>query len=289
MNAVRSGLLVLPVVFGATFLACGSSGSGTRAGFDPTIPGDGTGDGTTPGGGFVTGDAGSSANGDGCSDEARLVYVLSLEGDLYSFAPAQKAFKKIAALNCGVTGFDPISMAVDRNAIAWVNMRKPGLLDDENRVFKVDVKTGACSPTEIGGVRMGGMAFSVNGPNSKEETLFVTGGEGALRKVDFPRNRIAPAVDLDGNYDPELTGTGDGRLYGYLQKGHHELGEINKQTGVVSKRVALTKRPTPWRKCTHFLSGAVTSTSTRPQATRPTSRPPSRGTGPPTEASTPRI
>jgi hypothetical protein len=75
------------------------------------------------------------------------VYVLSLEGDLHSFAPADKKFTKVGPLDCrfGNTTYLPISMAVDRQAVAWVNMRYDGIFATESRIFKVDTKTAECT------------------------------------------------------------------------------------------------------------------------------------------------
>src|SRR4051794_21468590 len=185
--AFRAYSLGLPVVIGLAAIAC--SASSTRPGFatpPPDMSSGGTSGGTSgSSGGFVNGDSGVPNNTDGCSDAAKLVYVLSLEGDLYSFAPADKKFTKVGALNCTSGGktFSAVSMAVDRNAVAWANMRDEQSITGESTMFNVDTKTAACTATGIKG-SWGGMGFSTNAGTTDKETLFMigqgTGLNGAL-------------------------------------------------------------------------------------------------------------
>ncbi len=230
--------------------ACGSSSK--RGGFAQPDAGDGPGD---AGSGFETKDAGLPTDGSGCAAEAKLVYVLSLEGDLYSFAPADKAFKKIGALQCSMGAgkeYMPVSMAVDRKGIAWVNMRyyDNELEIGEDRLFKVDIKTAACSPSEIQGdfATMGGMGFSTNEGTKDKETLFINAdinGKDALGAVDFARSKLTHVGDI--REAGELTGTGDGRLYAFLfnSKGPQTLATVDKSTAGYSNRVILENVETP--------------------------------------------
>lgn len=251
-RVVRTCLLGLPAVVGLAVVACSSSS--TRAGFDPAAEAPGSsgssgssGDNTS--GGFG-GDSGVPSNTDGCSDAAKLVYVLSLEGDLYSFAPADKKFTKVGPLSCksGNKTFIPISMAVDRNAVAWVNMREDSLFPTEDLMFKVDTTNAACSPTGIRG-SMGGMGFSTNAGTTDKETLFVIGAGsglgGGLVRVDFATEKFVPVADLTENVDLELTGTGDGRLYAFLQDDPLTLAAMDKTTAVYSDKVQLSQIPKP--------------------------------------------
>lgn len=180
----------------------------------------------------------SDAASDGCSDEARLVYVLSLEGDLYSFAPADKKFTKVGPLTCPeIAGLTPISMAVGRDAVAWVNMRdtsNPFDLTPTGTLFKVDVKTGKCSPSAVKG-NIGGMGFSVDAPSKTDETLYIVGGpnftSSGLARVDLKAQKIITIGKLPNFGQPtdlELTGTGDGKLYSLLVAQPMGLSEVNK-------------------------------------------------------------
>lgn len=91
----------------------GSGGSGSGGGSSGSSSGSFLGDGGSSSG---SGDGGSNCSG----QAADFVYVLSAENDLYSFAPDKKLFKKIGPLGC-TTSLSPNSMAVDRNATAYVN------------------------------------------------------------------------------------------------------------------------------------------------------------------------
>jgi hypothetical protein len=249
-RVARLSLLAVPVAVGLTAVACSSTS--TRTGFQPT-PADSTSGGTsgTSGtSGFVGADSGIPSNTDGCLDAAKLVYVLSLEGDLYSFAPADKKFTKVGALNCTAGGktYTTVAMGVDRNAVAWVNMRDQDSLTGESRMFNVDTKTAACTPTNIKG-SWGGMGFSTDQGTTDKETLFLIGQgsalNGALLKVDFAGESIVQVHDLPEQVDLELTGTGDGRLYGFLQSDPLAIAAVDKSSAAFSDRASLSSVELP--------------------------------------------
>lgn len=50
-----------------------------------------------------------------CSDQAKRVYLVSTQNDLWSFDPGTLAFQKIGALDCPTTS-TPESLGVDRTA-----------------------------------------------------------------------------------------------------------------------------------------------------------------------------
>jgi len=52
------------------------------------------------------------------------VYVLSDTNELYSFRPTLRQFTRIGPLRCPTT-LRPNSMAIDRDAIVWVNYIDP--------------------------------------------------------------------------------------------------------------------------------------------------------------------
>jgi hypothetical protein len=240
----RSWPLGFVGLVGLALIACGSSTS--RSGFGTDDGGASSSGGSSSGSsGFVASDAGPS-NTDGCSDAAKLVYVLSLEGDLYSFAPADKKFTKVGPLTCLQGGLETISMAVDRNAIAWVNLRD-GLSGDT--LYKVDTKDASCTPSQITG-NFGGMGFSTNAGSTDQETLFivsngVTPGAAGIDRVDFAAQKVVPIGDLTEQVDLELTGTGDGRLYGFLIDSPLAIAQVDKSTLVYSNRKTLPTVQTP--------------------------------------------
>lgn len=278
----RTCVLALPGVVGLAAAACSSSTS--RAGFDGP-PADSTSSSSSSGAsgntsGFIGGDSGVPLV-DGCTDAAKLVYVLSLEGDLYSFAPADKKFTKVGALDCTLDGktFTTVSMAVDRDAVAWVNMRDALSFTGESVMFKVDTKTAACTPTNIRG-SWGGMGFSTNVGTTDKETLYMIGGSGpvgALLTVDFVKEKINSVVNLPEQVDLELTGTGDGRLYGFLQSNPLAIAAVDKTTAVFSQRAPLSsvQQPKPPMFAFSFWGGdfyVYTATDTSASKTTTVSR-----------------
>ena len=181
-------------------------------------------------GGF--GDGGSSGsiggnkptpggNQTGCSEAAKLVYVVSDANDLFSFTPDKGTFTKIGTLTCPSGGATPNSMAIDRTGTAWVNYSDGGL-------FKESTADASCEATTYekgqGGVTRFGMAFATNSATSQEETLYVVGIEGisggrGLAKIDLTTMKLTALGDFSGTLKgqgAELTGTGDGRLFGFF-------------------------------------------------------------------------
>lgn len=199
-------------------------------------------------GGFVPsgGDASTGTTG-GCSDEAKLVYVVSAENDLYSFKPDALAFTKIGKLGCSAGAASPNSMAVDRQGTAWVNY-------SDGALFKVSTKDASCTSTSFAPGQSDfekfGMAFSSNAAGSTEETLFVAGladplfgGASGLAKIDLKTMKLTPIGDYSGSLrgqGAELTGTGDAKLYGFYTTAPATLAEIEKTTGATSGNKSLT-------------------------------------------------
>jgi hypothetical protein len=181
------------------------------------------------------------------------VYVLSAENDLYSFAPDKKLFAKIGALGCS-TSLSPNSMAVDRNATAYVNY----VADDDStgQIFQVSTTDASCTgpimsmPT---GWERVGMGYSTNNAGSTAETLYVAGVGGGLGLglVDFGIKTVGPIGPFTGSLkgqNAELTGTGDGRLYGFFTTAPVEVAEITKTNGGTSTPVPMTgvQVPNDW-------------------------------------------
>lgn len=213
------------------FGACASSED--RSGFQG--PNGGSSSGGGDGGVFGGNGEGGTVDENGCTDAAKLVYVLSYEGDLYSFAPADKKFTKIGPLGCGLSDQQkPISMAVDRQGVAWVNIATlTSASSRSNTLYKVNTTTAECEPTNIKSDYIGGMGFSTDEGTKDKETLFVFGASGSasnptrtLDHVDFATEKIVtgPAVASGAS---ELTGTGDGRLYGFVIK----EAQVDQSTG----------------------------------------------------------
>ncbi|MEA2696816.1 MAG: hypothetical protein QOI66_1087, partial [Myxococcales bacterium] len=154
---------------GGTSGNTGSSGSGGAAG--------------NPGGsGGTTGGGGSQLPPGNCSDAAKLVYVVSDENHLYSFAPSKlpdvsAAFTDLGLINCSAPGADTVnSMAVDRAGTAYVNYTS-------GKIFTVNTTTLACADTGFVPGQSGfspnlSMGFSSDTSGSSQETLYVSDNTG---------------------------------------------------------------------------------------------------------------
>lgn len=256
----RSSLLVLCFVPALT-LACSASHQAT--GGDPGGGGAGggsTGDGAAGGDIFTGTDTGTGTGTSAdCSEASQYVYVLSDDNDLYSFRPDLKEFTKIGPLGCN-TPMLPNSMAIDRDATAWVNYVEGDLFGDSaGVVFKVSTEDASCAPSPSANLpedwfRMG-MGFSTDGQDTEKETLYVTGtGQGfapGLGKLDTATGVLTPIGPFTGslaNQNAELTGTGDGRLFGFFTTTPVEVAELDKNTGAVisSTKLPQVETPTAW-------------------------------------------
>jgi hypothetical protein len=236
----------------------GGSGGGSSSG-----GGSGSGGSGGSSGGLINGDGGSSSGGNGCSGAAAdYVYVLSAENVLYSFAPNAKMFTKIGPLGCQTT-MQPNSMAVDRNAVAYVNYVATGGLgaDTAGAIYQVSTTDASCTGPVMslpaGWYRIG-MGYSTNNAGSSAETLYVdgvgngvTGGGSGLGLVDFGKGTVGPIGPFTGalaGQNAELTGTGDGRLFGFFTTTPVYVAQVDKTNGSTMTPVPMTgvQKPNDW-------------------------------------------
>jgi hypothetical protein len=260
--------------------ACGSAAAPTRevrnnaqpsAGAAPPAAGSGS-DLAKPAGdnsvGLITGAGGAAgasgpgrSTGDGCSDAAKLIYVVDADGRFSSFDPRSNPPRFVditRALNCpakpelfGIPA-TPYSMSVDRSAIAWV-------LYSSGELFRVDTATGSCQATMFrpnqSGFLLMGMGFVSNTKMGSTDTLYVAGGTGPdnggasrLGTIDMSSLTVMPAQQLTGW--PELTGTGNAELWGfYPDTSPPKVAKLDKQTGaedVVYPLASLQGTPNAW-------------------------------------------
>ena len=250
-------------------IALGCSKAGNRSGDA----------GGTGGGGGSPGDAGGvGGGGDGagggtpeCSEAAKLIYVVDTNGTFSSFKPNltdinKSVFTDIGKLTCNAgAGLVPFSMSVDRSGTAWVEYSDGR--GAANKLFKVSITDGSCTPTNFVGNQPGfpmfGMGFVSNSPNSQDETLFVLGhlgfapGHPALGTLDLATFTVNKGANLNG--DPELTGTGLGELWGFFASpitGVPYIAKIDKTTAALSDQIMLPSAyfdPTMW--ATAFYGG----------------------------------
>ncbi|XXY50895.1 hypothetical protein WME91_07085 [Sorangium sp. So ce269] len=228
----------------------GGGNTGSGAGGDDGTFGAGAGTGGSSGSGAGSGD-GETENG--CIERASFVYVLSQDNELYSFRPDRKEFTRIGVLGCQ-TDMDPNSMAVDRDAVAWVNYVYPD--DSAGTLFKVSTEDASCEPTGTslsGGWSRLGMGFSSDLSRPDAEELFVAGTTNmpgiGLGRVDG--TSLTPVGEFSGSLrgqSAELTGTGDGRLFGFFTTSPVQLAEIDKETGEIleAKPLPGVETPSAW-------------------------------------------
>jgi hypothetical protein len=190
-------------------------------------------------------DSGTSLLGDSaappgeCGDVAKAIYLVSKEGALYNFDPISLDIKVISSLGCA-PGAEPTSMAVDRTGTAWVRHSDGG-------VYRVSTKDGACRSTSFQSGQEGffqfGMGYSSNPGGG--ETLFLSSssgkGLGSLDTNSFTVRFIGAFTGEFAGKKAELTGTGDGKLFGFFPEFYPaKMGEIDKATGAVSNAKDLT-------------------------------------------------
>ena len=277
---MRCSMIALPLL---AAVGAGCSSSSPSSGFEgANAPASSGGFGSSGTSGSLGGKKpASSGNQDGCSEAAKLVYVVSDTNELYSFAPDKTTFTLIGTLTCPAGVATPNSMAVDRSGNAWVNFSDGGL-------FKVSTADASCKATGFqknqSGFQRFGMAFATNSATSQEETLYVVGIEGTnggkgLAKIDLTSMKLTTLGDFSGalrGQGAELTGTGDGRLFGFFTtEPNATLAQIDKASGATSSAQDLKGVNTGnawafsfWGGDFWFYTspGAVPSTVTRKQA-----------------------
>jgi len=222
------------VVACIAFVACSSQ---TRAPIDNTADGGPTGS----SGGFVTNEAGVTPQVAQCADANKDVFVIADDRTFYSFHPPTAEFKAKGILNCPTGGAMPTSMAVDRDGIAWVR-------HSDGLVWKVSTTDLTCTPTKYQPQSEAfikfGMGFATESKGGSAETLYLSDSNGAgLAKLDTKTlglSFIGPYTgDLAGTTS-ELTGTGDGKLYGFFVTSPAQIAEISKATGDIIDPKPLT-------------------------------------------------
>lgn len=190
----------------------------------------------------TTGTDGNGTSGDGCSDEAKAVYVVDQNNTLSRFHPPTKSFMDLGKLSCpSQLGATPFSMGIDRTALAWV-------LYSSGELFRVDTNTLNCTkstwaaPTSL---RQFGMGFSTDAAGGSVDTLFIAGGSGTtqptsqLAKLSTTTFQAQPVGTVTGW--PELTGTGNAELWGFFpDTTAPRIAQLDKTTGAAVKTYPLS-------------------------------------------------
>jgi hypothetical protein len=196
---------------------------------------------------FMPQDASPAGASDCAHDATAFVFVLSSAGDLYRFAPDAKVFTKIGALGCSSPSV-PNSMAVDRHATAWVNYL-------DGTVRAVNTADAGCEgrtinmPSAWDAV---GMGFATSDAGAASEALYVAGAganaSSGLGRLDLDAGTVFPVGSFTAPLtatDTELTGTGDGRLFGFFASSPVRLAQIDRTSAAIVTSTPFTQIGTP--------------------------------------------
>lgn len=184
---------------------------------------------------------GDGVDGD-CPERAKIVYVVTKNGQLLSFTPDKLKFALVGMLNCGVAG-TPFSMGIDREANAWVIYQS--MFGQGGPLFKVSTLDAKCQATNFvsgtGGFELFGMGFSADNPAAVTEKLFIGGGDamamaigqckiGTLDLKTMQVQNIGALPPAAGC--PDLTGNGNAEVFGFFpQVNPAVVAQLDKTTG----------------------------------------------------------
>ncbi|AKT38487.1 hypothetical protein [Chondromyces crocatus] len=230
-------------------------------------------------------DAGIDADVVDCRDTGvTYIYLVADNRSLYSFNPEDRSLILRGTLNCPAGGASPFSMGVDRQGTAYV-------VYNNGQLFRASIFDASCETTPFlsgqHGFTLFGMGFATDGAGP-EESLYVaeisfqapSRGLATIDTQTFELTPIGPFSQNPGNAI-EMTGTGDGHLYGYFINSNGTGGhvvEIDKQTATILSSVPLSAGASSGSLAFAFWGGDFyTFTSIGPNATRVTRYNPADG------------
>lgn len=170
-----------------------------------------------------------------CAETAELIYVVDSHDQLLSFDPRKlpsDPFKLIGVMNCDAAG-SPFSMSVDRGGTAWV-------LYTGGELFEVSTIDAKCKPSGFKRVatRTFGMGFVTDVAGGKSEKLYVAANDGSHDLMTIDTTKDEPTATFTAklpltSQHPELTGTSEGRLFGFFPSSSDAsfVQEIDRKSG----------------------------------------------------------
>ena len=175
-----------------------------------------------------------------CPEDSTYIYLVDSNYHLIKFNPGDKNgnyLTELFTLNCGNGISTPFSMAVDREANAWV-------LYNDSTLYKIKISNPSCEKittfsTNGSGLSTFGMAFSLDTVGGKTDSLFIANSEtnGIFGRIDTNNNMsYTPLGAFPSFYDqtPELTGTALAELYSFSPgQNEQHISKIDKTTGNV--------------------------------------------------------
>jgi hypothetical protein len=158
--------------------------------------------------------------GGGCSTAAmQWIYLVDSNNAFLRYDPAANMITSIGTLHCPAGSASPFSMAVSRDAVAYV-------LYSDYHIYAVSTADASCTTTSFPINQMNfqefGMGFVSNDVGSNDETLFVAGGPASgigggsstLASIDISSWMLSRIGPVSGS--PELTGNGLAQLWGFF-------------------------------------------------------------------------
>ncbi len=177
------------------------------------------------------------------ANDVELIYVVDADNrTLLSFNPRRlpaDPFKPIGALSCDST-VGPNSMAVDRTGIAWIGYNS-GVLYQAS-LLDAHCFSQAAAPDGAPAKKFG-MGFVTDGPKATTEKLYVVeyGGKdvATIDTTAFPTRWVSQGkLAAAREYPPELTGTSEGRLYGFFptETSRGYVQELDRKGNAIGQR-----------------------------------------------------
>jgi hypothetical protein len=169
---------------------------------------------------------------DDCESTSDLIYVLDKDASsLSTFDPDTLTLTTLGTLDCD-TWSTPASMGVARDGVGYVRF-------GDNEVFSVDLETLDCTSTsyserasEFGSF---GMGFATESAHTWRDQLFVANSR-QLGRIDPTTWQVTTLGTLPSQ--AELTGTGDGELWGVLPlESPMTVVELDHATGSVLQTI----------------------------------------------------
>jgi hypothetical protein len=217
-RCVVAGIALACMAFG-----CGSGDAGNRAG------------GVDAGTRDAKADVGVNTQ-TGCAEATKSIYIVSNQNAFYRYQPERDDLQVTGLLRCDDQVIAPTSMAVDRSGIAWVRLGD-GTLRRVTTTGTLDcTSTNFLAPS--GAFAQFGMGYSSDVAGTDRETLFLAdsagGGLAKLNTSSLVLTKLGAFTGAALGQRAELTGTGDGRLFGFFTRSNPaKIGEIDKATGAV--------------------------------------------------------
>lgn len=219
---------LLIATFGMAALHCSSSRTGFGTSEEVVD--------ASPIGNFTPTDAGENADVDSsvargseqeCGDGLQMIYVVTqYPHQILRFDPLTATFSLLGNVSCPNQG-NPTSMAIDRHGVAWLRW--------DSGFVQVRLDTLECSQLVLPDANLNsrqgmlGMGFTADTTTDAGESLYFCANQ--IIRLDPATLRTTFLGETpEGQPLCELTGTGDGRLYGYMYT-NGNIAQIDTTTG----------------------------------------------------------